>query len=389
MGQGELSIDHFRNTIKSETEKLTGFCTTWRQNLKNEENLSEENLGDINVAVGQAELLMKQRFGQFSNLIDQSENNTGEKEITCQDLDGFWFMIYPQVKDVYRKFDRIETLKNNKWVEPEVTAPPKKKSVIKAQKPFASTTKPKPSVSGKSGSASSSIRAHIMAAKMKMKEQQEKAQEKAQQDKPQIPQDNVKKVLAENIDKKNKSPALEIPSVQENSKNTILTTPRSESNKKTPIIKVSPTNGSKIPIRKVSPANKENCASLANTKVTGKKVTITTPKSSLKSQTSPPASRKCPTPESSTFDAGFFRVQTPVKKVIGKRIAAPPVTKIEKKETSTKSKVSTGPKMQKVLSSSMLKERVRNVPLEHKDYSSCMRITRSMKITSGVRKLDI
>jgi len=385
MGEGELSIDHFRTTIKSEAEKLTGFCTTWRQNLTNEETLSDDNQGDIRLAVGQAELLMKQRFGQFSTLIEQSENKTGEQEITCRDLDGFWFMIYPQVEDVYRKFGRLETLKNNKWVEPEVTAPPKKLPVIKVHKPVASTTKPKPSVSGKSGSAGSSIRAHIMAAKMKMKAQQEKAQ----QDKPQITQDNVEKVLAKNLDKENKSPASEIPSVQESSKTTILTTPRSESNKQTPINKDSPTAGSKIPIRKASPANKENSASLANTKVTGKKVTITTPKSTLKSQTTPPASRKSTSPESNTFDAGFFRVQTPVKKVLAKKIAAPVMATNEKTETSMKSKVLTGPKMQKVLSSSVLKEQLRNVPLEHKDYSSCMRITRSMKNTMGVRKLDI
>jgi len=45
--------------------------------------------------------------------------------------------------------------------------------------------------------------------------------------------------------------------------------------------------------------------------------------------------------------------------------------------------------MQRVLSSSVLKERVRNIPVEHKDYSSCIRITRSMKKTMEVRKLEL
>ncbi|CAL4088249.1 unnamed protein product, partial [Meganyctiphanes norvegica] len=176
MGEGELSITHFRNTVTSETEKITMTCKSWRELLTTSESLTEEIQGDINVAIGQADLLMKQRFGQFSRLIDQSENKTGEKEITCQDLDGFWFMVYPQVQDVYRKFLRLETLKNNKWVEEEIAAPPTKISVVK-KKPVAVLTKPKPLVSGKTGSASSSIRAHMLAAKKKLKEQQEKAQQ--------------------------------------------------------------------------------------------------------------------------------------------------------------------------------------------------------------------
>lgn len=385
MGEGDLTLDHFRNNVKTESEKLKGFCTNWRDILKNDENIKEELQGDINVAIGQAELLMKERFGQFSGLIEQSENKSGEQEITCQDLDGFWFMVYPQIADVYRKFGRLENLKNNKWIEPEVEALPAKPTVLK-RKPVAGTTKPKPTVSGKSGPASSSMRAHILAAKMKMKAQQEKAQ----QEKEKISQDSVtaatkesgEKVLIQITDKENKSPVPVDTPAQKGKKSVVITTPSSLKNTKNSTEKISPTNKSKIPVRKASPANKENSTPL-QTKVSSKKDGVTA-EPTTKGQSTPPTSRKTLSPECNTFDAGFFKVQTPAKKLVARKIVAPITAQAEKKETTT-----TGPKkMQKILSSSVLKERVRNVPMEHKDYSSCMRITRSMKHTQEVRTLN-
>lgn len=53
--------------------------------------------GQIRTTVGQAKLLMDQRFKQFSGLIDNCEFKLGEKETTCMDLKGFWEMIYYQV----------------------------------------------------------------------------------------------------------------------------------------------------------------------------------------------------------------------------------------------------------------------------------------------------
>ena len=57
--------------------------------------------GQIRTTVGQAVLLMNQRFKQFTGLVDNCEFKTGEKETTCTDLDGFWDMIYFQVIEVY------------------------------------------------------------------------------------------------------------------------------------------------------------------------------------------------------------------------------------------------------------------------------------------------
>ena len=54
--------------------------------------------GKIRCVVGQARLVMAERFVQFSGLVDNCEFKQGEKETTCTDLRGFWEMIYFQVK---------------------------------------------------------------------------------------------------------------------------------------------------------------------------------------------------------------------------------------------------------------------------------------------------
>jgi len=53
--------------------------------------------GCIRTTIGQAELLMAERFKQFAGLVDNCEFGTGEKEVTCSDLQGFWDMVYFQV----------------------------------------------------------------------------------------------------------------------------------------------------------------------------------------------------------------------------------------------------------------------------------------------------
>lgn len=53
----------------------------------------------MRTAVGQARLLMKERFKQFTGLVDDCELGRGEKITTCMDLQGFWDMVYFQVSD--------------------------------------------------------------------------------------------------------------------------------------------------------------------------------------------------------------------------------------------------------------------------------------------------
>merc|ERR1719370_1263837 len=58
---------------------------------------------------------MSERFVQFSGLVDNCQYKQGEKETTCQDLRGFWEMIYFQVEDVNRKFIELKKIEDNDW----------------------------------------------------------------------------------------------------------------------------------------------------------------------------------------------------------------------------------------------------------------------------------
>merc|ERR1712183_378706 len=53
----------------------------------------------------------------WGGLIDRCELNQGEKSILCSDLKGFWDMIYFQVEDVDKKFNRLSKIESNQWKE--------------------------------------------------------------------------------------------------------------------------------------------------------------------------------------------------------------------------------------------------------------------------------
>ena len=108
-------VEHFRDHVKKETEKLNKFSDTWN-NLVVEApddgktpKILIHNLkcflfclwiavkGDIRSAIGLAKLLINERFDQFMELIDQCEHLKGEKAVLWTDLEGFWEMIHIQV----------------------------------------------------------------------------------------------------------------------------------------------------------------------------------------------------------------------------------------------------------------------------------------------------
>ncbi|CAG2204110.1 DLG7 [Mytilus edulis] len=90
----EHDVAYFRQLLKSQTERLNQLCQKWDD--IDTTNLSEDVNGQLRTVVGQAQLLIAQRFKQFNGLVDNCEFKQGEKETTCTDLQGFWEMIYFQ-----------------------------------------------------------------------------------------------------------------------------------------------------------------------------------------------------------------------------------------------------------------------------------------------------
>ncbi|XP_042879395.1 disks large-associated protein 5-like [Penaeus japonicus] len=308
----ELSVTYFRSLVESETQVLKGFSNEWNTVAKSSSDIPEDILGDIMVAVGQAELLMKERFSQFSGLIDDCEFSRGEKTITCQDLQGFWDIVNFQIQDIIQKFGKLSELKSNSWKKPEVQPQVKTlKKKICGIKPIATKTsamKPKPG---------GGIRAHILAARQKM-----------------LAERNEIKAVEENlkpVDSEVRCVLTKVEPAQEN--NSVCQQTIRSKKCKTPVkIRTQEDDG-----------NKENALGIS--------------------------------PEKTVFDAGFFRVETPIKKA---SLTTPP---LEERA------ITPGKTEQKLLSSAVLRERIANSPKVHKDYSPCMRITRSMK-TKGVEPIN-
>jgi len=111
------SLSSFRRRLEAETERLTGLCSRWELSLEEGLDIPNDLKGDIRSTIGQAKLVMKERFAQFGGLIDRCELNQGEKSILCSDLKGFWDMIYFQVEDVDNKFNRLSKIESNQWKE--------------------------------------------------------------------------------------------------------------------------------------------------------------------------------------------------------------------------------------------------------------------------------
>ena len=113
MSEPNLSVDYFRDVLRSETKNLSDSCEKWskileNQTLKNDVESQEELLGAIRSTIGKAKLLMSQRFKQFSTLIDDCQHNTGQHLTKLTDLSGFWDMISIQVEEVHSKFKSLE-----------------------------------------------------------------------------------------------------------------------------------------------------------------------------------------------------------------------------------------------------------------------------------------
>lgn len=73
--------------------------------------------GQVRSAIGLAHLLVNQRFKQFSGLIKDCDDGKTPK-VTPQDLEGFWEMVYFQVEDIYNKFQKLDSIKD------EILPPP-------------------------------------------------------------------------------------------------------------------------------------------------------------------------------------------------------------------------------------------------------------------------
>ena len=145
-------VKEFRDLLSEETKRINNLCQMWEDKLQTipEDPDSELVKGELRSVVGQGRLVIKERFHQFSGLVDNCEFNRGEKKTTHDDLRGFWEMIFIQVEDVDRKFSNLSKVEANGWKEviPVKTARSKIVSKSVSSVSDVSTIKPKKASSG-------------------------------------------------------------------------------------------------------------------------------------------------------------------------------------------------------------------------------------------------
>lgn len=154
-------VKEFRDLLSKETTRISQLCQMWEDKILRipDDPNFELVKGEVRSVVGQGRLIMKERFHQFSGLVDNCEFRRGEKKTTSEDLRGFWEMIFIQVEDVDRKFLNLSAVEANGWNEviPGRTVNVQSKFVSKSVSSVADLSKVKPK------EASSGLKALIAA----------------------------------------------------------------------------------------------------------------------------------------------------------------------------------------------------------------------------------
>lgn len=69
----------------------------------------------MNFFLGKTRLLISEKFKQFEGLIDQSEAKSAEKEISMNDLQGYWDVVLIQVNEVKEIYKMLDSLQEKSW----------------------------------------------------------------------------------------------------------------------------------------------------------------------------------------------------------------------------------------------------------------------------------
>lgn len=116
-GDSQKDADFFLGVAQSEEARLLLLCSRCEAELS-ANTISEEASGRLRAAVGKANLLINQKFRQFSDLCDKHKHPDDEgKPTKWEDLQGFWEMVKLQVDDVDEMFTEIDLIRQNGWRE--------------------------------------------------------------------------------------------------------------------------------------------------------------------------------------------------------------------------------------------------------------------------------
>lgn len=117
----ERTAKYFHFILNKEIERLNDLCNKWVE-IQEELDTTEDAKYQINQTIGQTNLLINKKFERFRGLVRDCETGKGEMLVTCKDLQGFWDMMYMEVKDCDSRFEKLEKLRSNNWQEEQPTS---------------------------------------------------------------------------------------------------------------------------------------------------------------------------------------------------------------------------------------------------------------------------
>ncbi|XP_076650539.1 uncharacterized protein LOC143357796 [Halictus rubicundus] len=117
----ECTAQYFEFLLNKEIDRQSQLCEKWTK-LKEEPGITEDAQYQINQAIGQTNLLMNKKFVRFRNLVSDCATGQGEMLVTCNDLQGFWDMMYIEIENCNIRFEKLEQLRSRGWEEEEVIA---------------------------------------------------------------------------------------------------------------------------------------------------------------------------------------------------------------------------------------------------------------------------
>ncbi|XP_047517327.1 guanylate kinase-associated protein mars [Pieris napi] len=120
------TVNHFHRQLNMETNRLTEMADHW-ENILEQNTLPDFVQEAILAAVGQARLLMSQKFQQFAGLVDSCDAaDPSQPLVTPVDLQGFWDMVYMQVENLDVRFAKLGEMQARGWA-PEAQKPREKR----------------------------------------------------------------------------------------------------------------------------------------------------------------------------------------------------------------------------------------------------------------------
>uniref|UniRef100_A0A0A9W8F1 Disks large-associated protein 5 n=1 Tax=Lygus hesperus TaxID=30085 RepID=A0A0A9W8F1_LYGHE len=97
--------------LAKETDRLRNLADEW-SSLKSTLSLPTSIADEIDSITGQTMLLISKKFIQYKNLIEGAYT---EMRTTLEDLDGFWEMVYIQVRQLDDRYKGLNDMKEKNW----------------------------------------------------------------------------------------------------------------------------------------------------------------------------------------------------------------------------------------------------------------------------------